>query len=73
MPAARLERLRETLSGDEGADPFDGTSGIGLFNVHSRLKMAYPGDETIGVSVPKSDATGTHIVITIPYGRNARV
>lgn len=73
MPPARLERLRASLCGDEGADPFDGTSGIGLFNVQSRLKMAYPGDETIGVSVPKSDTTGTHIVITIPYGRNARV
>lgn len=73
MTPERLDSIRATLSGDLAADPFDGTSGIGLFNVHSRLRMAYPGDETIGVSVPKSDATGTHIVITIPFGRHARL
>jgi len=61
MEQAELERIREHL---ENGDETDRSSGIGLKNVHQRIRLKY--GQPYGLSISSSPGKGCRIEMTLP-------
>ena len=62
MTRSELEALRSALLRDETPDTLE--KGIGLVNVHQRIRLFY--GEPYGVSISSTPGVGTQVEITIP-------
>jgi len=62
MTGSELEALRSALLRDETPDTLE--KGIGLVNVHQRIRLFY--GEPYGVSISSTPGVGTQVEITIP-------
>lgn len=60
MDAQTLSRLQRHITGEEDSPEF----GIGMKNVHSRIRMLFGG--TYGVNVCSTPGVGTTVTITMP-------
>ncbi|WP_246469431.1 sensor histidine kinase [Cohnella nanjingensis] len=68
MPAERLAALARLLDAEEPSAGADRTGGIGLLNVHGRLRMLFGAP--FGLSIRSSSADGgTVFVLRLPYVR----
>lgn len=65
IPADRLEEIRKHLAAPDAAS--GGEIGMGLSNVHERIKLMY-GSE-YGVSVESDSHHGTQVTLLLPYPR----
>ena len=63
-----LERIKQSLLSYEKTD--DGSHGIGLFNVHQRIKLYY--GETYGIHIESKKYEGTKVDIILPYRENTK-
>lgn len=61
MAPEELERLRERIAG--GA-PAEHTGGVGLQNIHERIRLKY--GEDYGVAVESREGRGTTVTVTLP-------
>ncbi|MBD5552482.1 MAG: histidine kinase [Lachnospiraceae bacterium] len=64
MDEEALSRLRRQISGEEPAHSSSG-NGIGLHNVHSRIRRSF--GEEYGLEVDSRLHVGTTVTITLPY------
>ncbi|MBO9605065.1 MAG: sensor histidine kinase [Paenibacillaceae bacterium] len=74
MPQEKVERynraFRECPPDARDEEGRDGAfAGIGMWNVHKRLRMTY--GEGYGLDIVKSDGAGTVIEIALPYARRS--
>ena len=64
MDEEALSRLRRQITGEEPAHSTSG-NGIGLHNVHSRIRRSF--GEEYGLEVDSILNVGTTVTITLPY------
>lgn len=64
MDEGVLERLRRQISGEEPARSSSG-NGIGLKNVHDRIRMSF--GEEYGLHISSRPERGTTVLVTLPY------
>ncbi|NWL88948.1 hypothetical protein DMN77_15425 [Paenibacillus sp. 79R4] len=65
IPSERLKEIREHLDGPEAAT--EGDIGMGLSNVHERIKLMY-GHE-YGLLLDSDPSNGTQVTLKLPYYR----
>lgn len=61
MEPGKLKQLRDKIKSNKGSDE---GRGIGLWNVHERIRLFY--GETYGLTIDSSHGIGTTITITLP-------
>ena len=66
-----LERTRYKLTNTGLDNPFQISSGIGIINVHNRIKLKY-GKE-FGISINSEVGIGTEVIVKIPVRRDNNV
>lgn len=64
MDEGTLERLRRQISGEEPAQSRSG-NGIGLKNVHDRIRLSF--GEEYGLRVESRPGAGTTVLVDLPY------
>lgn len=64
MEAGALERLHRQIAGEEQAQSSSG-NGIGLKNVHDRIRMAF--GEEYGLRISSQPEQGTTVLVILPY------
>lgn len=64
MDAGALERLRRQIAGAEPAQSTSG-NGIGLKNVHDRIRMSFGGE--YGLRISSQPERGTTVSVMLPY------
>lgn len=64
MDAGALERLRRQIAGEEPAQSTSG-NGIGLKNVHDRIRMSFGGE--YGLRISSQPERGTTVSVMLPY------
>ncbi len=64
MDEAQVNRLMKQIEGEEAAQSSSG-NGIGLNNVHSRIKRSF--GPSFGLSVDSAPGRGTTVTVTLPY------
>jgi len=68
IPAEELEKIRKKLEFTESEDSTSKWGGIGILNVHKRLRMHYD-DPACGISIDSNCGKGT--VVSVKIRRNA--
>lgn len=66
IPADKLEQLNSHLVSGEKPDETQSHTGIGLFNIHSRIRTHY--GNPFGVSLESREGEWTRVTITMPEG-----
>lgn len=64
MDAGALERIRRQIAGEEPAQSTSG-NGIGLKNVHDRIRMSFGGE--YGLRISSQPERGTTVSVMLPY------
>ncbi len=65
IPAAELQTLRRLLESSDASDSSGSRTGIGLRNVHSRLKLHY--GSAFGLAIDSTEGAGTTVIVNIPF------